>query len=45
VNEAYGVEALPTLVVIDRAGMISDYFVGVRTEDVLRTAIQKARAE
>ncbi|MBI5710965.1 MAG: TlpA family protein disulfide reductase [Candidatus Eisenbacteria bacterium] len=42
VAEKYQADAIPTLVVIDRDGMIKAYFQGVREEDVLREAIRKA---
>jgi peroxiredoxin/outer membrane lipoprotein-sorting protein len=42
VAQQYGASSIPTLVVIDRKGMISDHFVGVRSEEDLRAALTKA---
>jgi thiol-disulfide isomerase/thioredoxin len=38
----YRVNGIPTLVVIDRAGTVSDYLVGARDEADLRAALKKA---
>jgi thiol-disulfide isomerase/thioredoxin len=38
----YQVNGIPTLVVIDRAGTVSDYLVGSRDEAALRAALKKA---
>ncbi|MCU1234494.1 MAG: hypothetical protein JWP63_2461, partial [Candidatus Solibacter sp.] len=40
----YGVQAYPTLVAIDKAGLVADYLIGGRNEDKLREVIEKARA-
>ena len=42
VSTDYQVNGIPTLVVIDRAGTISDYMVGVRDEAALSAALKKA---
>ena len=42
VNRSYGVSALPTLVVVDRDGTVSDFLVGLRSEATLRSALEKA---
>jgi len=42
VSAQYRVNGIPTLVVIDRAGTISDYMVGARDEAALRAALVKA---
>jgi peroxiredoxin len=39
VMEKYGVSGIPTLVIVDRKGMVHSYFVGVREDSVLRNAI------
>jgi peroxiredoxin len=41
-SDAYQVSAIPTLLVIDKAGKVSSHFVGLREESVLREAIAKA---
>src|SRR5262245_14949869 len=38
----YRVNGIPTLVVIDASGKVSDYMVGVRDEAALKAALQKA---
>jgi thioredoxin-like negative regulator of GroEL len=38
----YEVNGIPTLVVIDRAGTVSDYLVGARDDVALRAALKKA---
>jgi tetratricopeptide (TPR) repeat protein len=40
----YSVEAYPTLVAIDKAGMVADTLLGGRSEENLRQVIEKARA-
>jgi peroxiredoxin/outer membrane lipoprotein-sorting protein len=42
VNRSYGVSALPTLVIVNREGIVSDFLVGLRSEATLRTALEKA---
>jgi thiol-disulfide isomerase/thioredoxin len=42
VSDQYRVTGIPSLVVIDKEGMIAAHFVGVRSEDDLREAILKA---
>jgi thiol-disulfide isomerase/thioredoxin/outer membrane lipoprotein-sorting protein len=42
VAEQYKVGGIPTLVVIDRVGNVSDYMVGMRDEVALRDALAKA---
>jgi thiol-disulfide isomerase/thioredoxin len=42
VSSQYRVNGIPTLVVIDRAGTVSDYLVGARDEVALRAALEKA---
>ena len=42
VAERYQVNGIPTLVVIDRAGVVSDYLVGVHDSEALRAALKKA---
>ncbi len=42
VSSQYRVSGIPTLVVIDRAGTVSDYLVGVRDDVALRAALKKA---
>ena len=42
VSTDYQVNGIPTLVVIDRTGTISDYMVGVRDEAALSAALKKA---
>ncbi|MDH4037913.1 MAG: redoxin domain-containing protein [Candidatus Krumholzibacteria bacterium] len=45
VFQAYQIEALPTVVVIDRDGKVSDVLVGLQTEASLRSAVRKAGIE
>ena len=40
----YGVQATPTIIVLDPAGGIVDFFVGVPGESELRNAIEEAVA-
>jgi tetratricopeptide (TPR) repeat protein len=40
----YGVNAYPTLVAVDKSGLIADYLIGGRSESNLRGVIEKARA-
>jgi thiol-disulfide isomerase/thioredoxin len=42
VSTNYRVNGIPTLVVIDRAGTVSDYLVGARDDVALRAALKKA---
>ena len=42
VHRQYGVRAVPTLLVIDRGGVIRQHFVGGPTEETLRKAIDAA---
>jgi thiol-disulfide isomerase/thioredoxin len=42
VHKQYGVDAIPTVLVIDREGIIRSQFVGGRTEETLRSAITAA---
>lgn len=39
VAEKYGVNGIPTLVIVDRKGSVHSYFVGVREDSVLRNAL------
>ena len=38
---AYNVSAIPTVVIIDKEGNITAHFVGTRSEEVLRKALEK----
>jgi len=40
VHRTYGIRAIPVLLVIDRRGVIRQHFIGSRTEQALRSAIQ-----
>lgn len=42
VSTKYRVNGIPTLVVIDKAGKVSDYLVGARDDVALREALKKA---
>ena len=42
VSEQYRINGIPTLVVIDASGTISDYLVGARDDKALRAALKKA---
>ena len=42
VSTKYRVNGIPTLVVIDAAGKVSDYLVGARDDVALRAALKKA---
>jgi len=42
VSNQYGAVAIPTVVVIDRKGVISSHFVGVRSEDDFVEALKRA---
>ena len=44
VHRQYGVSAIPTMLIIDRQGVIREHFIGSRTEAKLRQAIQSAVA-
>jgi thiol-disulfide isomerase/thioredoxin len=41
-NKAYGITAIPTLVVIDRAGNLVSYLVGLQDESTVLSAVKKA---
>jgi thiol-disulfide isomerase/thioredoxin len=41
-NRAYGVEAIPTVAVIDRSGRLSAYMVGLQSPETIREALNKA---
>jgi thiol-disulfide isomerase/thioredoxin len=41
-SNAYGVNAIPMVVIIDKIGNISTQFIGARSEEVLRKALEKA---
>lgn len=45
VNGSYGIQAIPTVVVIDRNGNVSDFLVGLQTEKSLLAAVKKAGIE
>lgn len=45
VHRLYQVVAIPTVVIVNREGMISAYFVGVQEEETLRAALVKAGLE
>ncbi|HEU4365836.1 MAG TPA: redoxin domain-containing protein [Candidatus Krumholzibacteria bacterium] len=45
VNESYGIRAIPTVVVIDRNGNVSDFLVGLQSEKSLLAAVKKAGIE
>jgi len=40
VHRTYGIRSIPVLLVIDRRGVIRQHFIGSRTEQALRSAIQ-----
>jgi thiol-disulfide isomerase/thioredoxin len=42
ISDQYGATAIPTVVIIDRSGVVSSHFVGVRSEEDLREALKKA---
>ncbi len=42
VSTQYRINGIPTLVVIDKAGKVSDYLVGARDDVALRAALKKA---
>jgi peroxiredoxin len=42
VHRQYGVNAIPTVLIIDRTGVIRSHFIGGRNEQALREAIAKA---
>ena len=44
VHREYGVRAIPTLLVIDREGVIRSHFIGGRSPEAIRAAIEKAVA-
>ena len=41
VHERYGVRAIPTLLIIDKEGVIRKHFIGSRSEETLRAAIER----
>lgn len=43
VTKLYQIRAIPTVIVIDPRGLVSEHFVGVRAERDLRAAIQQAQ--
>jgi cytochrome c biogenesis protein CcmG/thiol:disulfide interchange protein DsbE len=45
VNKSYGIQAIPTVVVIDRNGNVSDFLVGLQTEKNLLAAVKRAGIE
>src|SRR2546426_11182557 len=45
VHRMYGVRAIPTVVVIDSRGVVAAHFVGTRSEEQLRAALQAAGLE
>lgn len=45
VNRTYGIRSIPVLLVIDRQGVIRQHFVGSRSEQTLRSAIQSVLEE
>ena len=45
VHRQYGIRSIPQLFVIDREGVIRQHYVGGRSEDALRKAIQAALGE
>ena len=44
VHRQYGVSSIPTLLIIDRQGVVREHFIGSRSEAKLRQAIQAAVA-
>jgi peroxiredoxin len=42
VSTQYRIDGIPTLVVIDPAGTVTDYLVGARDDVALRAALKKA---
>jgi len=45
VHRTYGIRSIPVLLVIDRHGVIRQHFVGSRSEQALRSAIQSVLEE
>ena len=45
VHRQYGIRSIPQLFVIDREGVIRQHYVGGRSEDALRKAIEAALGE
>jgi peroxiredoxin len=45
VHRTYGIRSIPVLLVIDRHGVIRQHFVGSRSEQALRSAIQSVLGE
>ena len=45
VANRYRVNGIPTLVVIDRSGKVTDYLVGAHEDATLRAALAKAGVE
>ncbi len=45
VHRTYGIRSIPVLLVIDRHGVIRQHFIGSRSEEALRSAIQSVLEE
>jgi peroxiredoxin/outer membrane lipoprotein-sorting protein len=45
VFKSYGIQALPTVVIVDRKGTVSEVLVGVQTEESLTAAVRRAGVE
>ncbi|HMD50405.1 MAG TPA: TlpA disulfide reductase family protein, partial [Bryobacteraceae bacterium] len=45
VHRMYGVSAIPTLLIVDKDGVIREHFIGSRSEASLRKAIQSVLAK
>jgi thiol-disulfide isomerase/thioredoxin/outer membrane lipoprotein-sorting protein len=41
VHKRYGVRAIPTLLIVDKEGFIREHFIGSRSEETLRAAINR----
>jgi thiol-disulfide isomerase/thioredoxin len=41
-NSAYGVQAIPTVAVIDRSGRLSSFMVGLQSPETIQAALKKA---
>jgi peroxiredoxin len=41
VHKRYGVRAIPTLLIVDKEGVIREHFIGSRSEETLRAAIDR----
>lgn len=44
-SATYGIDAIPTVFVIDKAGKVTSHYVGAQSEETLRRAIKKAGVE